>query len=121
MWEINSGMLEVLHVRTNRAIKREDPEDYGVAFYIDVVDDTKRKTLYLWGQHLDDLEYDNAFPNTEFVVTRRVDIKETIDIKLLGKPFRPEKTLPPFDKDIWKSGKYPADGELLDIRIDEVT
>jgi len=119
--EVNLGLVEVIHVKTERAIKREDPDDYGIAFYIDVTDKDQRKCLYLWGQYLDDLEFDNLFPKTEFVITRRMDIKETIDIKLLGNPFKPENTLPAFNKNIWKSGKYPLDGELLAKTIDEVT
>lgn len=50
-----------------------------------------------------------------------LDIKETIDIKLIGKPFKPEKILPPFSKKIWKSGNHPADGELLGQTIDEIS
>lgn len=119
--KLKSGLAEVIHVKTSRAIKREDPDDFGVAFYIDVTDEGTRKCLYLWGQYLDDLEGDNLFPNTEFIVTRKFDNKETIDIKLSGQPFKPEKTLPAFSKDDWKSGKVPADGDLLNTSIDDVT
>jgi hypothetical protein len=115
-----AGDAEVMHVITTRAIERKDPEDFGVAFYLDVLVDNQRKTLFLWGQHLDELVFEQVFPNTEFeIVTSRLN-KRMIDFKIKGKYFRPEKVLPPFSKEVWESGKFPVDGELLDITIDEV-
>jgi hypothetical protein len=34
--------VEVVTVKTSRAIKREDPEDFGVAYYLDVIENGKR-------------------------------------------------------------------------------
>ncbi|MFT3823589.1 MAG: hypothetical protein QM731_06690 [Chitinophagaceae bacterium] len=113
-------VVEVVSVKTNRAIRREDPEDYGVAYYIDVVENGQRKVLYLWGQYLDELEFEGLFPNTEFEFVRRSGSDEFLSFKTAGQPFRQEKTLPPFGKDVWKSGIYPVNGQLLDLSIDEI-
>jgi len=109
---------ETTEVKTSRAIKREDPEDFGIAFYLDVVDKGKRKTLFLWGQYLDVLEYDQQFPNTHFEITRRSDTKWLMDIKVLGSYFEPEKVLSAFKDQKWED--LPEDGDLLEIEIEEI-
>lgn len=111
--------VEVIHVKTNRAIKREDPEDFAIAYYIDIIDNGQRKLLFLWGQYLDELE-EHLFPNTEFECVRYPGSDEFIDFITLGSYFKEEKVLPPFDKAVWKSGQYPVNGQILDQRIDEV-
>lgn len=118
--DINSAQVEVVKVKTNRAIKREDPEDFGVAYYIDVTDGGQQKVLYLWGQYLDQLEYEKQFPNTEFEFLRTVGSEEFIDFKTTGQYFEAEKILPAFDKEVWKSGDYPLNGQLLNQTIDTI-
>jgi hypothetical protein len=118
--DIHSTQIEVVKVKTNRAIKREDPEDFGVAYYIDVNDSGERKTLYLWGQYLDELEDEKLFPNTEFEYVRKVGSDEFIDFKIAGQHFEAEKILPAFEKEIWKSGNYPINGQLLNQTIDTI-
>jgi hypothetical protein len=113
-------VAEVLHVKTNRAIEREDIEDFGSAFYFEVEDEGKRKTLFLWGQYLDDVA-ENRFPNSEFELIRKADTKEFINLKLLGNYFKPEKTLPAFDKELWKSGRTHEDGQIVNTPIDEIS
>jgi hypothetical protein len=119
--KINADQVEVVHVKTTRAIKREDPEDFGVAFYVGVTDNGHQKTLYLSGQYLDELEYDRLFPNTEFEFTRQVGSDEFISFKSVGQPFKEEKVLPAFGKEVLKSGAYPVNGQLLDQPIDSIT
>jgi len=118
--KIQTGQVEVVRVQTTRAIKREDFEDFGIAYYISVTDKGQQKTLFLWGQYLDILEYEKTFPNTEFEFIRKIGSEEFIDFKTFGQYFIEEKTLPAFDKEVWKSGIYPVNGQLLDINIDEV-
>lgn len=101
-------------------IKREDPEDFGVAFYCAVVDNGQPKTLFLWGQYLDELEYEKTFPNTAFEFTRYVASDEFLAFKTLGHYFKEEKTLPAFDKSVWKNGSYPVNGQLLNQHFDEI-
>ncbi|WP_153798777.1 hypothetical protein [Foetidibacter luteolus] len=117
---IKSGQVEVVKVQTTRAIKREDFEDFGVAFYLAVVDNGQPKTLFLWGQYLDELEYEKTFPNTEFEFIRKVGSDEFIDFKTSGQYFIEEKVLPAFDKEVWKTGRYPVNGQLLDQVIDDI-
>ncbi len=119
--KIQTGKVEVVRVQTTRAIKREDFEDFGIAYYVSVTDKGQPKTLFLWGQYLDVLEYEKTFPNTDFEFIRQIGSKEFIDFKTSGQYFIEEKTLPPFDKEIWKSGVYPVNGQLLDISIDEIS
>lgn len=110
------NQVEVIKVKTTRAVKREDVEDFGIAFYIDVTDEGRQKTLFLWGQYLDVLE----FPNTEFEIVRLVNAQEFMEFKLSGHYFKEERMLPAFDKQIWQSGTYPMNGQLLDITIDAI-
>jgi hypothetical protein len=62
---ILAGQVEATHVKTSRAIERKDPEDFGVAFYLEVLDNSKAKVLYLQGQYLDEIE-EGLFPATRF-------------------------------------------------------
>lgn len=114
---LNRIRAEILHVKTSKAIKRQDPEDLGIAFYIEVED---QRTLFLWGQYLDLLEYDKKFPNTEFKIIRRNDTKALIDIITLGEYFEPENELPPFSDEEWENNTYPEDGEILNFSINEI-
>ncbi|MEO7990566.1 MAG: hypothetical protein ABI663_13555 [Chryseolinea sp.] len=118
--DINSGQAEVIHVTTTRAIKREDAEDFGVAYYIDILDNGLPRTLFLWGQYLDELEHDKTFPNTEFEFIRKKGSDEFIDFKTLGQYFKEEKTLPPFNKPVWDSGTFPVNGQILEQTIDQI-
>lgn len=113
--------VEIISVKTSRAIKRKDPEDFGVAFYLDVIDkENEQRTLFLWGQYLDDLEYKREFPNTEFQIIRRDDTKRLMDIITRGEYFDPEKVLAPFDDELWAAGETPNNGDILQYSIDEV-
>lgn len=117
---INKGQAEIIHVQTSRAIKIEDYDDFGLAFYLEVQLNQEQKVLYLWGQYLDELVYEKRFPNTEFEIVREFESKQILDVKLMGKFFAPERILPPFDAQTWKSGKFPMDGDLLDRSMDEI-
>ena len=108
--------IEIIHCNTSRAIKREDPEDFGVSFYLDTEDG---RTLFLQGQYLDMLEYEQ-FPNTEFELIRTKNTKELIDFKVKGRYFEPERTLEPFTKDDYKKGIVPEDGAILDIEFEKI-
>ncbi len=112
--------VEVLRVSTSRAIQREDPEDFGISFYIDVELDGECKTIFLWGQYLDLLDYEGQFPNTEFILIRRSDTKEVMDLQVKGRYFPPERVLPFFPDSEWRNGTIPQDGQILDLCIDEV-
>jgi hypothetical protein len=112
--------VEVIRVKTTRAIKREDPEDFGVAYYVDVTINGQPKVLFLWGPYFDVLE-DHLFPNTEFEIVRKSGSNEFIDFITLGSYFKEEKVLPPFDKAVWESGSYPFNGDILDQRIEDIT
>lgn len=108
---------EILYVKTTRAIMREDPEDFGPAFYFDIREaDSQPKVLFLWGQYL----YEESFPNTEFEIIRRSDTKQLINLITHGDYFEPERTLPPFSDEIFSQGTYPEDGTILDKNLDTI-
>ena len=118
---IEEIIAEIWHIKTHRVIKREDPEDFGVGFYIDITDKVgKRKVLFLWGQYMDMLEFDKKFPNTEFKVIKRSDTKQILDIEVCGNYFEPEKTIPFFSEEDWQSGNYHEDGEIIEMSIDGI-
>jgi hypothetical protein len=112
--------MEVFHVKTSRAIKREEYEDLGDAFYVEVEVEGQQKTLFLCGQHFYELIEDKKFPNTEFEVLRKVGEPNTFDIKLCGTYFEPERVLPRFDKKTWKEGSFPYDLDILDKTVDQI-
>jgi len=119
--DVLSKPVEVIRVKTNRAIKRKDFEDFGIAFYVDVADEGQQMALFLWGQYLDVLEAEGRFPNTEFEIVRLPNSDEFMEFKLLGHHFKEERTLPAFDKEIWQSGIFPVNGQLIDVPIDKIT
>jgi hypothetical protein len=112
--------VEVIKVTTTRAVKRKDFEDFGIAFYVDVTDKGQQKTLFLWGQYLDVWEYEKTFPNTEFEIVRLENAHEFIEFRLLGHYFKAERTLPAFDKEIWQTGIYPVNGQLINMNIEAI-
>jgi len=112
--------VEVIQVKTTRAVKRKDFDDFGVAFYIDVTHEGKQKTLFLWGQYLDELEYRRRFPNSEFEIVRVAHSEEFITFKPLGRRFKAERVLPAFDKQTLETGAYPVNGQLIDMPIDAI-
>jgi len=118
--EINTAQAEHIHVKTTRAIKREDPEDFGLAFYLEVFDNGQPRTLFLWGQYLDELIHDKNFPNTEFEFLRKKGSDEFISFTTLGQYFQEEKSLPPFDKATWDNGTFPVNGQIIDQTFDEI-
>ena len=118
---IKNVAVEVFTVQTDCAIQREDPEDFGIAFYLSVHYEGKQQWLFLWGQYLDELCYEKAFPNTSFELVRRVDNGAFLDIKLKGKYFEPEKIVPAFSRAVWKSDTHEVDGDILDKSKDEIT
>ena len=115
-----SELAEIIYVKTDRAIEREDIEDFGSSFYLDVEQNGETRTLFLWGQYLDELG-EGKFPNSEFILTRKAGSKELIEFKLLGKYFKPEKVLPAFDKKLWRSGSCHEDGQIINTPIDEIS
>ena len=108
---------EILSVKTNRAIKRKDPEDFGSGYYIDITNSNIKQTLFLWGTILG---YNRIPQILNLKITRRNDTKEFMNFELFGNYFEPEKLLPPFSEEAWNSGNLPTDGEILDCSIDEI-
>jgi ribosomal protein L11 methylase PrmA len=95
-------------------------EDFGLAFYVEAMDNEEQKTLYLWGQYLDALAYEAAFPNTHFSITWRSDAKDwVIDTQMYGSYFEAEKILPAFDhRTPWE--ELPKNGDILDVALDQI-
>lgn len=110
---------QVIHVRTDRALLREDPDDLGRSFYLEV-ETRPAKCLFLWGHQLDELSEEGLFPNTEFVLTRIVGLGEHLKVELRGKPFQPERTLPPFTRQQFKVGLGHNDGDIINFPLDAI-
>jgi len=111
---------EVWHVKTNRAVKKEDSEDSGVGFYVEIIDKKEaHKVLFLWRKYADVSEYEKEFPNTEFNLIKRSDTKQLLNIEILGKYFEPERVVPFFSDKDWKL-KYYHNGEIIDMSIDKI-
>jgi hypothetical protein len=53
-------------------------------------------------------------------VIRRLDNKEVIELKIIGNSFRPEKVLLAFDMEFWRNGSTPNDGDILDVRFEDI-
>lgn len=105
--------VEEWHVKTSRAIYREDVEDFGPAFYVEVRYEGQIQWLFLWGQYFYGVLEEDRFPNSAFTIIRRTDNKQVLDIQLRGQYFPTEKTLPPFPKKAWRAGQCEEDGDLL--------
>lgn len=117
--EIENGTAEVFYVKPFRIAEREDPEDFGPAYYFDVAYKGERKTLFLWGQYFYFTE-DEEFPSSEFEYVRKSTDKSFISLNVFGRRMAPELKLPPFAKDVWDKGYYHEDGQILDKSIDEI-
>ena len=108
--EIKNGKAQVY--------KRKETFDLGSGFYIKI---SENETLYLQGQHFDDLQYDRKFPNTDFtIVSSKIDFIGLIDIKLFGKYLKPEKKLKAFTEEQFRNEDVDYDGDLLNKSIEEI-
>jgi hypothetical protein len=115
--EINFGEAEIIKLRTDKVIKRKDPEDFGSGYYLKIDDN---RTLYLEGQYLDELQYSRKFPNTEFEIIRTKWHNELLEIISTGEYLKPAKKLQPFTKEQYKSGNRHFDGDIIETSIDEI-
>ncbi len=115
--ELREGEAEVIRIKTDRVVKRKDPEDFGSGFYIKL---DEKSTLYLEGQYLDELQYSRKFPNTEFEIIRTKWHNEFLEINSLGKYLKPERKLEPFTKEEYKTGNRPHDGDIIELPIDKI-
>ncbi|WP_225000415.1 hypothetical protein [Cesiribacter sp. SM1] len=115
--DIRTGEAEVIKVRTDYVLKRKEYEDLGSGFYLKIDD---RRTLYLQGQYLDELQYSKKFPNTDFEIIRSKKNKELLDIKPNGEYLKPARKLKPFTKEQFESGNIHEDGEILHLPIEEI-
>lgn len=97
-------MVTVYNIKTDRVIKRRDPEDFGPSYYIDLGQDNECKTLFLFGQYLDDFEK-KKFPSTEFQLIKGKG-GQVIDLIPSGEYLKPVKTLKAYSKRDFKTGKF---------------
>jgi len=116
--DIEAGVVTVYNVKTNRVVKRKDPEDFGPSYYIDLGQNNEYKTLFLFGQYLDDFGK-RKFPSTEFQLIKGKG-GQVIDLVPSGEFLKPVKTLKAYSKQDFKAGKVPDDGQLLTVSIDEI-
>ena len=116
--EINSGKAQVLKIETEKVFKRKETYDLGSGFYIKI---SENETLYLQGQYYDELQYSKKFPNTDFeIVKTNLTNNEIITLNTFGKYLKPEKKLKAFTKEQFEKDEVHYDGDLLNIKIDEI-
>lgn len=115
---INNLDVREYFVKPLRALKRDDSDDFGSPYYLEVMHEGKAKVLFLWDQYLDMLE--EEFPNTEFEFTTSVDAPAFLDFKVNGAYFKPERILPAFSKADFDSRNLPVNLDLLDMPLDEI-
>lgn len=117
--DIEAGVVTVYHVKTDKVIKREDPEDFGLSYYFDLGPTSEYKTLFLFGQYLEDDLDEHVFPCTEFQLIKGKS-GQVIDLIPSGVYLKPFKTLEAYSKKDFKEGKVPDDGQLLTVSIDDI-
>jgi len=117
--DIEAGIVTVYNIKTERIVKRKDLEDFGPSYYIDLGSNNEYKTLFLFGQYLDDFKK-KKFPSTEFQLIKGKG-GQVIDLVPSGEYLKPVKTLKAYSKQDFKDGKVPDDGQLLTVSIDEIS
>lgn len=116
--EIKNGKAQVLKIETEKVFKRKETYDLGSGFYIKI---SETETLYLQGQFYDELSYSRKFPNTNFeIVKTNLVNNEFITLNTFGKYLKPEKKLKAFTKEQFEKNEVHYDGDLLNIKIDEI-
>lgn len=115
--ELKTGEVLVTKLKTDKVLKRKDPEDFGSGFYLKIDDN---RTLYLEGQYLDDLQYDRKFPNTEMEIIQSKWNEELMEIISSGSYLKPERKLKAFTEEQYKSGSRHFCGDIIETPIDEI-
>jgi hypothetical protein len=116
--EIKNGKAQVWKIETKKVFKRKETYDLGSGFYIKIAEN---QTLYLQGQYYDELHCSKKFPNTDFeIVKTNLTNNEIITLTTFGKYLKPEKKLKPFTKEQFEKNEVHYDGDLLNIKIDEI-
>lgn len=110
--DLRDGRVEVVHVTTSDAVRRElaDGEQW---FFINA---GEGKVLFLCGDHLAEPVSCGHFPTTEFELVRGPHSRLIIDMKCLGKPFEARRQLLEIDDDCC----FPVDGEILDADLNDL-
>ena len=116
--DIEFGTVTIYYIKTDKVIRRKDPEDFGPSYYFDLGHGSEFKTLFLFGQYLLDFK-SKTFPSTEFQVIK-ANSGQVINIIPSGEYLKPIKTLKAYSKADFKKGEVPDDGQLLSISIDEI-
>ena len=89
--------------------------DLGSGFYIKI---SENQTLYLQGQYYDQL---SNFPNTDFeIVKSNLENNELISINVFGKYLKPENKLKPFTIEQFNKNDVHYDGEILNVKIENI-
>jgi hypothetical protein len=113
------GLLINESFKARRAFQVEEFEDEGSHYFIELVDGG---VLFLSGQYLYDyaeitddpeLNQNRKFPCTEFTLQRHKDAGYVVNIVCAGQVLPIECVTPPFDKNAFKRGLVPEDGQVV--------
>ncbi|HEX2188263.1 MAG TPA: hypothetical protein VHG51_05160 [Longimicrobiaceae bacterium] len=115
--ELAADRVEETRVRARDAIRVEESEDEGSAFYLLLEDG---RVLFLAGQYLYDEEEDGRFPCTEFVLVRTPLTRLVLDLRCTGAPLPPCGVRPPFTAEEFRADRVPEDGAVLETDFDRL-
>ncbi len=115
--DLSNGKAEIRTYQILDAIKREEYEDEGIHFYLEL---SNGSVLFLSGQYLYEPDGSHRFPSAEVQITRAPISNIVFDFKCSGKYFAPTAILPPFSVNTIKNGLVPEDGEVLNIDFENV-
>lgn len=113
------GLLSDTDFRAVRAFAVEEWDDEGPHYFLELEDGS---ILYLNGQYLldyepidDDAEWnqERRFPCTDFTVRRHLHGSFVVEIVCRGTALEPELTAPPFNREYYRRGSVPEDGQIL--------
>jgi hypothetical protein len=115
--DLAQGLAEVQTFRARECYRVEEFDDEGSSYYLHLEDDS---VLFLSGQYLYEPEEKKAFPCTEFDLVRGPRSRMLLNLVTRGSHLGPLKTLKPFRLTDLRDGQGPVDGEILDMKWEDV-
>jgi hypothetical protein len=113
--ELAAGEVEVTRYLARSAIRVEEFEDEGSAWYLLLQDG---RVLFLMGQYLYDAEEEGRFPCTTFTIVRTPRTRLVLDLECSGETFQSAAERSHFTEGEFNAQAVPDDGAVLDVDFD---